>query len=282
MLLIKGGTIISMEQAPFKGDILVEEGKIAQISSERIEPSADAEIVEAEDHVVLPGLIDAHCHIGVFEDGMKWEGEDGCEEGDPITPQVRALDAINPMDPAFKEAYSEGGVTAAAIGPGSAGVICGQFSALKTYGNVVDEMLIKENVGMKVALGENSKDTFYVRKESPMTRMGLAAYLRNTLFKARDYQERLNAAARKQNGKKPDYDMKMEAMLPVINREVPLKVHVHRADDICTAIRVAKEFNLKMTLDHCTEGHLITEYLVKNRQFVPIIGRAWFQDRKSN
>ena len=180
---------------------------------------------------------------------------------DPITPHLRAIDAINPRDEAFENAL-KGGVTTAATGPGSANVIGGTFSVIKLYGDRIDDMIVKETLAMKCAFGENPKRVYNDKKMMPMTRMGTAAKLRETLAKAVEYRDK-KAAAGDDATKLPAYDMKLEAMLPVVNGEIPLKAHAHRADDIFTSIRIAKEFGVKLTLEHCTEGHLIAEHLAK-------------------
>lgn len=221
----------------------------------------DAEIIDAEGRLVTPGFIDAHCHLGMWEDGIGFEGSDGNEMVDPVTPHLRAIDGINPMDITFKEAY-EGGVTCVATGPGSANVVGGQFAAIKTFGDRIDDMIIKEPLAMKIAFGENPKRVYNSQKKSPMTRMAIAAILRETLMKAKRYVEKLEKA-KDDPSKTPEYDMKMEAMAKIIRKEIPLKAHAHRADDIFTSIRIAKEFDLDITLDHCTEGHLIADYLAK-------------------
>ncbi|NMB26720.1 MAG: amidohydrolase [Tissierellia bacterium] len=261
MLFIKNGHIFTMAgEIIEKGNIIIKDGKISEIGKDLVAPS-DAKIIDAEGKMVLPGFIDAHCHIGMWEEGMGFEGDDGNEMVDPVTPQLRAIDAINPMDLAFKEAYM-GGVTTAVTGPGSANVIGGMFVALKTYGNRVDDMILREPVAMKIAFGENPKRVYESKKKSPMTRMATAAILRETLFKARVYMEK-KERGKEDPSKMPEYDMKMEALSLVLNKQIPLKAHAHRADDIFTAIRIAKEFDVDITLDHCTEGHLIADYLAK-------------------
>ncbi len=259
MIFIKNGHIYTMAGEVLEnGSILIKDGKIVEVGKDLVAPD-NAEIIDAGGKMITPGFVDAHCHLGMWEEGIGFEGSDGNEMTDPITPQLRAIDAINPMDISFREAY-EGGVTTAVTGPGSANVIGGTFLALKTYGKRVDDMIIKDPVAMKIAFGENPKRVYNGLKKSPMTRMATASLLRETLFKAKDYMEK------KENEdptKQPDYDMKMEAMIPVLKREIPVKAHAHRADDIFTALRIAKEFNIDITLDHCTEGHLIAEELAK-------------------
>lgn len=262
MVLIKNAKIYTMSSSGIieNGSILIEDGKIKEVGRDLVAP-LDAEIIDAEGRLVTPGFIDAHCHLGMWEDGIGFEGDDGNEMVDPVTPHLRAIDGINPMDVTFKEAY-EGGVTSVATGPGSANVVGGQFVAMKTYGSRVDDMIIKEPLAMKIAFGENPKRVYNSQKKSPITRMATAAILRDTLMKAKRYAEKLEKA-KDDPSKTPEYDMKMEAMAKVIRKELPLKAHAHRADDIFTAIRIAKEFDLDITLDHCTEGHLIADYLAE-------------------
>lgn len=259
MILIKNGRIFTMAGDVIEGgSVLIKDGKIEEVGMDIIAPLG-VETIDAEGRMVTPGLIDAHCHLGLFEEGIGFEGDDGNEMTDPVTPELRAIDAINPMDISFREAY-EGGVTTAVTGPGSANVIGGTFLAMKTFGDRVDNMILKDPVAMKIAFGENPKRVYESQKKSPMTRMATAAILRETLFKARTYMEK------KENedpSKRPDFDIKMEALIPVLKKEIPLKAHAHRADDIFTSIRIAKEFDVDVTLDHCTEGHLIVDELVK-------------------
>lgn len=259
MIFIKNGHIYTMAGKVLEnGSILIKDGKIVEVGEDLKVPE-NAEVIDAQGKMITPGFIDAHCHLGMFEEGIGFEGSDGNEMTDPITPQLRAIDSINPMDISFREAY-EGGVTTAVTGPGSANVIGGTFAALKTYGHRVDDMVIKDPVAMKIAFGENPKRVYNGQKKSPMTRMATASLLRETLFKAQTY---MNKKENEDETKRPDYDIKMEAMLPVLKREIPVKAHAHRADDIFTALRIAKEFNIDITLDHCTEGHLIAEDLAK-------------------
>lgn len=258
MLLIKNGYIKPMVGADLEnGCVLIDDnGKIAAVGA-ALEAPEGATVIDAEGRLVTPGCVDAHCHIGLDNEGMGWEGMDYNEITDPVTPHMRAIDSINPLDEAFGLAL-QGGVTAACTGPGSANVLGGTFVAIKLHGKRIDKMIIKNPLAMKCAFGENPKRCYgQGAKKSPMTRMGTAALLRETLFKAKRYLED------KENGKNPGFDMKLEAMIPVIKGEIPLKAHAHRADDILTSIRIAKEFGVKLTLDHCTDGALIADELAE-------------------
>ena len=256
MLLIKNGHIKTMAGMELEnGCILIDDnGKIAQVA-QTIEAPEGTQVIDAEGRLVTPGCVDAHCHIGLDNEAMGWEGRDYNEIVDPITPHLRAIDSINPMDEAFANAL-QGGVTTACTGPGSANVVGGTFVAIKLAGKRVDKMIVKEPLAMKCAFGENPKRCYgQGAKKSPMTRMGTAALLRELLFKAKRYMED------KEAGKNPGFDMKLEAMIPVLKGEIPLKAHAHRADDIYTSIRIAKEFGVRITLDHCTDGALIADEL---------------------
>ena len=258
MLLIQNGYIKPMVGEDLEnGCILIDDnGKIAEVGKNLAAP-AGAEVIDAGGRLVTPGCVDAHSHIGLWEYGIGWAGSDGNESSDPITPQLRAIDSINPMDESFKLAI-QGGVTAACTGPGSANIVGGTFVAIKLHGKRIDDMIIKNPVAMKCALGENPKSSYGKSNgKAPKTRMAIAAMLRELLFKAKRYCED------KENGKNPAFDMKLEAMIPVMKGEIPLKAHCHRADDIFTIIRIVKEFGLKLTLDHCTEGALIAEELAQ-------------------
>lgn len=256
MLLIKNGHIKTMAGREYaNGSVLIgNDGKIAAVG-EALEAPASARVIDAQGRLVTPGCVEAHCHIGLDNEAVGWEGRDYNEIVEPITPQMRSIDSIYPQDEAFANAV-RGGVTTACTGPGSANVIGGTFAAIKLYGNRVDNMIVKDPIAMKCAFGENPKRCYgQGSKKSPMTRMAVAALLRETLFKTRRYME--DKAA----GKNPPFDMKLEAMEPVLRGEIPLKCHAHRADDILTAIRIAKEFGVKMTMDHCTDGEVIADEL---------------------
>jgi imidazolonepropionase-like amidohydrolase len=270
MILIKNANIHSMANENFQnGMILVDNGKIIAIGDALDAPN-DVEIIDAKGKFVMPGMIDAHCHLGMWEDGMGFEGADGNEAVDPVTPQLRAIDAINPKDICFKDAV-EAGITTVATGPGSANVIGGQFAVIKTYGDRIDDMIINDCLAMKVAFGENPKRVYHAQKKSPSTRMATAAILRENLIKAKMYIEKQSKALENPD-KMPEFDMKMEALAKVIRKEIPLKAHAHRADDILTALRIAKEFDVDITLEHCTEGHLIIDYLKEGIQKGIIVG----------
>lgn len=249
-----------MSKKDFKeGSILVKDGKIAEIS-EYIEIKDDYEVIDGKGKTVIPGIIDAHTHLGIEEDGLSWEGQDCNEMTDPITPHLRAIDAVNPDDFAIKESL-QNGITTIMTGPGSANVLGGESMVIKTYGKTVDQMVLKNPAGLKAAFGENPKRVYKEQKKLPTTRMGIAAIMRENLMKAQDYIQKKDNA--KKENKTFDRDIKMESLIRVINKELPLKVHAHRADDIMTAIRIAKEFDVNITLEHCTEGHKIADEIAE-------------------
>jgi imidazolonepropionase-like amidohydrolase len=263
MILIKNGKVLTMAGKTYdRASILVEGGKIVEIGEEIIAPIG-TEVIDAEGRIVMPGIIDAHCHLGLIEDGIGFEGDDVNEMMDPVTPHLRAIDAINPTDRTFEEAR-EGGVSTVATGPGSANVIGGHFAVIKTHGDRIDDMIVKESVAMKCAFGENPKRVYHSKSKSPMTRMGTAAVMREALYKAKAYKEKLERA-KDDPSKAPDFDLKMDSLVRVLNKEIPLKAHAHRADDILTALRIAKEFNVDITLEHCSEGHLIADYIAQEK-----------------
>ena len=258
MLYIKNGYIKTMAGPDIEnGAILIDDnGKIAAVGADIPCPEG-AQVIDAEGRLVTPGCVDAHCHIGLDNQGMGWEGRDYNEIVDPITPQMRAIDSINPLDEAFPLGL-QGGVTTVCTGPGSANVVGGTFVAIKLAGKRVDKMIVKDPIAMKCAFGENPKRCYgQGSKKAPMTRMGTAALLRELLFKTRRYMED------KEAGKNPGFDFKLESMIPVLKGELPLKAHAHRHDDILTSIRIAKEFGVKITLDHCTDGALIADELAE-------------------
>lgn len=257
MLLIKNGTVYTMEGPVLtECDILIENGKIKAVGANL---RANCEALPADGMTVLPGLVDAHSHIGMWENGMGEEGADGNEAVHPSSPSLRAIDGINPCDGYFREAR-EGGVTTAVTGPGSANVIGGQFCAVKTAGDRIDDMIVKAPCALKVAFGENPKRVYKEQKKSPSTRMATAGILRKELTRAQEYL-RKQAQGMLDPSKAPERDLDLEVLALALKGELLVKAHAHRADDILTAIRIAKEFGLRLSVEHCTEGHRIAPYL---------------------
>ena len=266
--LIRGGLVHdAVHRDACKADILLADGKIAAIGGGLTAP-ADAAVFDADGLEVYPGFVDAHTHIGLDGYGIGYEGCDYNEMNDIWTPQLRAIDGINPRDPSLADAR-RAGVTCVCTGPGSANVLGGTFLAMKTVGDRVDKMVVRDPVAMKCAFGENPKRCY--RDKCDSTRMSTAAFLRGALMQARDYGTRKQAA----NGditKMPAYNQKLEALLPVLAREIPLKAHAHQANDIFTALRIAREFNLRLTLEHVTEGHLIAGELAGEKDVPMAVG----------
>ncbi|NOR83909.1 MAG: amidohydrolase family protein [Ardenticatenales bacterium] len=276
MIAIVDGKVMTVTQGTLeKGTVLVEGGRIVAVGEE-VEIPEDAQIYDATGKVVMPGLIDAHCHVGIFPDGIGWEYSDGNEMTDPITPHLRALDAVHPEDPAFKDLVTAG-VTTVLTGPGSANLIGGQWVCLKTAPKAsVEQMVLLEPAGMKMALGENPKRVYGEQKKLPSTRMGNAAALRAALVDAQNYLEKWRryeadlaqyeakaeaGDADAESPKLPERDLKLDALGKVLRREMRARVHAHRADDMLTAIRIAEEFKLDLTLEHATEGYKIADIL---------------------
>ncbi len=257
-LLIKNVLIHdAVHEAPYQGDILIDKGKIKKIAPS-IRVKAD-EVFDAEGLQCYPGFIDAHSHLGMDGWGIGYEGTDYNEMNDNWTPQLRAIDGFKPMQPTLLDA-ALAGVTCVSTGPGSANVIGGTFTAVKTVGHRVDDMIVRQDVAMKCAFGENPKRVY--RDKAISSRMTTAARLREALMKAREYLQK-KEAAKDDPAKLPAFDMKLEALLPVLRGEIPLKAHAHAAEDLFTALRIAKEFGVRLTLEHVTEGHLIAEDLAK-------------------
>ncbi len=251
-ILIKNANFTDIiNEKEFKADILINKTKIEKIAP--LINEKRCKIIDVNGQRVTPGLVDPHCHIGLYEEGVGEIGHLGNEKSDPVTSNLDAIYAINPKDEAFKNAL-KAGVTSVVTGPGSANVIGGTFTALKTYGENIEEMVIKEKVAMKSALGENPIRIYKNQNKSPMTRMAIAAIFRETLIKAKNYLKKEDK----------DIDFKLEALKDVLNKNMILKIHAHRSDDIITAIRISKEFNLNFTIEHCSEGHLIAKYLKSN------------------
>lgn len=265
MLLIKNGKIFTMSGKIYEnGDILVENGRIAAVDKSISAEGDKIKILDVKGAWVLPGLIEAHCHIGITEAKKGREGDDCNEVTNPVTPYLKSVDAINPMDAAFDDAV-RAGITSVMAGPGSSNVVGGQFTFMKTKGRQIDRLVLKEPAAMKIAFGENPKVNYGMSGKVPATRMAIAALLREELYNARAYMEKRETLA------EFDRDYQKECWVPVFQRKIPLKAHVHRVDDILTAIRIAKEYHLDLTLDHCSEGHLIAD-AIKESGFPAIVG----------
>ncbi len=260
MKAVIGGKIFTMSgEIIDNGIILIDDGKIKNIGKD-FEIPEEAEITDVSGKIVFPGMIDAHTHLGIDEAGVGWEGRDFNEMSDPLTPHLRASDAVNPREEGMKSAR-ENGITTVMTSPGSANVLGGEAAAIKTTGIVIDDMLVKDPVGLKAAFGENPKRVYSERKKSPQTRMAVAALLRESLMQAQDY---LSEKESKLKNEEPfKRDIKNESLIRILNKEIPLKAHAHRADDIMTALRIAEEFDLNLTLEHCTEGHLIADKIAE-------------------
>lgn len=262
MIIIKNANLITMEHDNYvNGSIVVEGNKILEVGS-NIDFSTykGAEIIDAEGKFVTPGLVDPHCHIGIMEEGIRFEGNDTNEMSGPIYPELRGIDSVYVKDMAFEYTYKSG-VTTVNTGPGSANVIGGTFCAMKTYGETVEEMIIKEETCMKMALGENPKRVYGTTNKNPGTRMASAALMREWLFKAREYHKKHHAWLNKvEDAKEPPFDMKLHSLMRVFDGML-VKIHAHRADDIMTAVRISKEFGLNYTIDHATEAYLIPKQL---------------------
>ncbi len=295
MQAIKGATILTPEQTIANGTILIENGKITAVGSD-VQVPAGADVLDAAGKYIIPGMIDAHCHTGVFSDGVGWNHSDGNEMTDPVMPHLRAIDAIHPEDKAFQD-LREAGVTCIGTGPGSGNLVGGQTAVVKTRGRTIEEMLVRFPVGMKMALGENPKRVYGEQKRTPSTRMGNAGTLREWLTKAQGYlakkakheQKLADFKAGAKDAKEPDpfeIDLKLEALGKILTQEIPAHIHAHRADDIMTAIRIAKEFNLDLILIHATEGYKIADILAaEGVPCVPgpiLISRSKYELRELN
>lgn len=263
LLLIQNGVLHTMEkEEPVQKDLLIKDGKIEKVAK-NIKKTEQMQTLDATGRHIYPGFIDAHSHIGISEEKISGQGDE-CNEGtNPVTPAMRAIDAINPMDSAFHNAIAAG-ITGVMVGPGSANAIGGQFAFIKTDGRCIDDMVVLAPAAIKIAFGENPMTNYGMNGNIPSTRMAIAALIREELFKAQQYIQQTKKEAENK-------DFMLECYRPLFERKIPLKAHVHRADDIFTAIRIAKEFGLGLTLDHCTEGHLIAEEIAKSG-FSAIVG----------
>lgn len=267
-MLIKNAEICTMEGPRIPcGFVLCEGTRIAAVGKMEDCPDSCGEALDAKGKLLLPGFVDAHTHLGIWEDSLGWEGEDGNEEDDPSTPHLRGQDGVNPMDRSFADAVAAG-ITTAVIGPGSGNCISGQMIAVKTVGRCIDRMILRAPLAIKCALGENPKWVYGKKGKGPYTRLGSAAIIREQFYRARRYGEDLEAAVRNATPR-PSYDMKSEALLPALRREIAVHIHAHRADDIFTAIRIIKEFNLRGVIIHGTWSHLIAEELKEEK--IPIV-----------
>ena len=274
MKAIINANILTMAGENIENGTVIFDKTINYVGENAVLPDG-CEVIDAKGAYLMPGLIDAHCHLGLFGDSLGVEGDDGNEDSDPITPQLRAIDAINPFDRGFADAR-RAGVTCVVTGPGSANPISGQFAAVKTDGICVDDMILKAPAAMKFALGENPKSVYTDKNQAPVTRMGTMSLIRESLFKARDYSDSLKAS---ESGEydKPEFDMKNAALVPVIRGEIPVKIHAHRADDICSALRLASEFGIRVTIEHCTDGEAIADILAERN--IPVMLGPTLSDR---
>lgn len=275
-MILYNGTLNTMEgETIANGYLCIKDGVIAALGQGMPKIETGEEMLDLQGAQVYPGFVDAHTHLGLFEDGLNFEGDDCNEDTEPVTPHLRVIDAINPLDHCFLEAL-RGGVTTVVTSPGSANPIAGQAAAIKTFGRCIDSMVVKEPVAMKMALGENPKSVYHDKSQAPVTRMATAAMIREQLYKARHYAQEL-ARAQQEDEALPEYDLKCEALLPVLDGRLPVHIHAHRADDIFTALRIAREFSLNCVIVHGTEAHLIAEELVQAG--VPVLSGPFLSDR---
>jgi imidazolonepropionase-like amidohydrolase len=245
-LLLKNATVYPITSKPIKsGDVLIENGKIAKVGF-NLTTEADIKMIDCGGLYLFPGFIDVHTHLGLYDEGTGWAGDDANETAEALTPHIRAIDGIYPLDQAFSDAIKSG-ITTVHIMPGSANIIGGTTSVIKTTGKNIKKMIVQEISGLKIALGENPKRIHSNGKSDSITRMGIMGMLRETFYQA------LNA----DNPEK----LRITPLIMALKREIPVRIHAHRADDIITALRFAEEFNLDLRIEHCTEGHLIADEL---------------------
>ena len=272
-----GGRVVPVEGEPIEGGtVLLRDGKIAAVEGPGFAVPSGVAVVDATGKWVLPGFIDAHAHAGVHEEAQGWAGQDTNERTSPNTAHVRALDAINPADEGFRDAIG-GGVLAVNVNPGSANPIGGQTAAIKCWGRTVDEMVLREPAGLKSALGENPKRVYGERNETPSTRLGTAAVIRGAFVAAQNYQAKLAAPASSEDSSVFERDLKLEALSRVLRREIPWRQHCHRADDIATAMRMAREFGYDLVIDHGTEAYLLADQIAAAQ--IPVIIGPLFTSR---
>jgi imidazolonepropionase-like amidohydrolase len=263
MLSILNGTLHTITHGVVEGGVLLidDDGRIVA-AGVGVSPPEGAEVIDATGLNIFPGFVDAHTHLGIWEEGVGRAFWDGNEATDPVTPHVRALDAINPRDQGLADARGVG-VTTVCVTPGSANAICGQAVVIKTAGQVVDRMVVRQPAGLKMALGENPKSVYKPRDKMPSTRMGTAALIREALVNTQNYLDKQARAAADPDTEPPDEDLKLEALALALRREVPVRIHAHRADDILTALRLGQEFGLQVVVEHCTEGHKVAAELAE-------------------
>jgi len=270
---ISNAHVVPIEGEPFDGTVLISDGKIVALGADVV-AHAGTRTIDAAGSWLLPGFLDAHTHLGVHEEGEGWAGNDTNELTDPVTAGVRALDAINPMEQGFDDALS-GGITAVNVNPGSGNPIGGLTVAIHTHGRTVDEMVMRSPSGLKSALGENPKRVYGDKKQTPSTRLGTAAVIRNAFVDAGNYLDKLAHA--EPDKAAPSRDLKLEALGSVLRREIPWRQHCHRADDIATALRIADEFGYELVIDHGTEAHLLAELL--SAKGIPVLIGPLFTSR---
>lgn len=276
MQAIVGGTVLTPVERIEEGTVLIEDGKIKAVGRDLPIPKG-AEVMDAAGKYVIPGLIDAHCHTGVHHDGVGEVESDVNERTDPVTPHLRAVDAIHPEDMAFAD-LRRAGVTTINTGPGSANLVGGQTAIVKTFGRTVEEMLVRAPAAMKMALGENPKRVYGEQKKTPSTRLGNAGLLREWLAKAQSYLEKKEYAQSK--GEPFEVDLRLSALAQVLRGELPVHWHAHRADDIMTALRIADEFGIqRIVLIHATEGYKIADILAQ-RGIPCVVGPILFSRTK--
>lgn len=275
-MIIRNAKIFTMEGRPIENGWLATENNVIKAIGEGTPPESTDEEINADGGILLPGLVDAHTHIGMYEDSLTFEGDDLNEDTDPSTPQLSAVDAVNPMDRCFDEALSAG-ITTVITGPGSANPIGGRLIAMKTYGRRVDKMLLKNPVAIKFALGENPKGCYHTNHETPVTRMATASIIRDQLYKARKYLDKLENVSHDDDEDEPDFDYKCETLLPLLKGEIQAHFHAHRADDIFTAIRIAKQFNLDYVIVHGTDGYIIADELAEEN--AKVLSGPFLSDR---
>ena len=258
-LAITNAHVVPVDGDPFEGTVVVDDGRITQLGAGVPVPDG-ADVVDAAGRWLLPGLVDAHVHLGVWEEGEGWAGQDTNEMTDPVMAAARALDGINPREQGFDDALG-GGITSVNVNPGSGNPIGGLTVALKTYGRYVDEMVLRSPSGLKAALGENPKRVYGDQKKTPSTRLGVALILRKAFTEARNYLEKTDKSTR--DGEYAEGHLVNQALVQVLNREIPWRQHCHRADDIATAIRIAEEFGYQLVLDHGTESYLVADLVAE-------------------